>query len=164
MHITDLTTERIELEPDDTTQLGDGVSSPPSPKILGNFIHKGCTFTELKRRGGVSLYLRRTPYGPTYEVVQVQSHKKDRYASGNLIARAGDEFYPSSASFGDKGWYYPERPQAEAKFKELTESLPILAQKTRTQAPIQTQTPYEAGLCLGSTPRVEFACSAGEEV
>ena len=99
----------------------------PSPKISGNFIGrgdtKGCTFTELKRRGDVSLYLRQTPHGPTYEVVRIQTHQKDRYVSGKLIARAGDEFYPSSASFGDKGWYYPEKPQAEAKFAELTAEL-----------------------------------------
>ncbi len=96
----------------------------PSPKILGNFIGrgdtKGCTFTELKRQGDISLYLRQTPNGPTYEVIKVQRHKNDRYVAEKLIARAGDEFYPSAASFGKKGWYYPERPQADAKFAELT--------------------------------------------
>ena len=96
----------------------------PLPKILGNFVGrgdtKGCTFTELKRWGDVSLYLRQTPHGPTYEVVKVQRHKKDRCVAGKLIAHAGDEFYPSSASFGEKGWYYPERSPAEAKFAELT--------------------------------------------
>lgn len=99
----------------------------PSPKILGNFTGKGdtkgCTFTELNRRGDVALYLRQTPHGATYEVVRVQTHKKDRYVSGKLIAHAGDEFYPSSGSFGEKGWYYPERPQAEVKFAELTAGL-----------------------------------------
>jgi hypothetical protein len=114
----------------------------PSPKILGNFTGKGdakgSTFTELKRRGDVSLYLRQTPHCPTYEVVRVQKHKKDRYVSGKLIARAGDEFYPASNSFGEKGWYYPERPQAEAKFAELT-----------------------AALCTCSTPCAECACLNG---
>jgi len=159
MNIVDFRGERIESDPDDATEPGKGVNTHPSPKILGSFIGKGdakgCTFTELKRRGDVSLYLRQTPHGPTYEVARVQTHKKDRYASGKLIARAGDEFYPSSASFGDRGWYYPERPQAEAKFKELTESLPILTLKTPAQASIQTRTPYEASLCSGSAPRVE---------
>jgi hypothetical protein len=156
MYIVDFMGVKIELEMDDASHLGKSVNPHPSPKILGNFIGKGdakgCTFTELKRRGDVSLYLRQPPYGPTYEVVRVQSHKKDRYASGKLIARAGDEFYPSSASFGDKGWYYPERPQAEAKFKELTETLPILTRQTRTQASFQTRTTHGAGLCSGSTP------------
>ena len=162
MCIIDFMGERIESGPDDVTDPGKGVNTHPSPKILGSFIGKGdtkgCTFTELKRRGDVSLYLRRTPHGQTYEVVRVQKHKKDRYASGKLIARAGDEFYPSSASFGEKGWYYPERPQAEAKFKELTESLPILTLKTPAQAPIQTRTPSGTGLGSGSAPRAEYVC------
>jgi hypothetical protein len=118
------------------------MSPHPSPKILGNFIGKGdtkgCTFTELKRRGDVSLYLRQTLHCPTYEVVRVQTHKKDRYVAGKLIVHAGDEFYPPSNSFGEKGWYYPERPQAEAKFAELT-----------------------AGFCSCLTPCAECSCLNG---
>ena len=126
MYIVDFMGVKIESDPEAVTEPGKDVNPHPSPKILGSFIGKGdakgCTFTELKRRGDVSLYLRQTPHGPTYEVVRVQKHKNDRYVSGKLIARVGDEFYPSSTSFGDRGWYYPERPQAEAKFKDLVES------------------------------------------
>jgi len=162
MHITDLTAERIESEPNDASHLDEGVKPQPYPKILGNFIGKGdtkgCTFTELKRRGDVSLYLRQTPHGPTYEVVRVQTHKKDRYVSGKLIARAGDEFYPSSTSFGDKGWYYPERPQAEVKFKELTETPPILPDKHELKPRFRHELPTRRVLTQVHPPCSEYVC------
>lgn len=56
-----------------------------------------------------------------YEVVRIRKAKKDY--NGFFSIQEGDEFYPSSESWGTYGWTFKTLEQAEAKFNNLTTTL-----------------------------------------
>ena len=93
-----------------------------TPKKLQPFRKMKSDFSEIKRDGNIALWLRMTAHGPSYEVVKVQTMKKDRVISGVVVGRSGDEYYPSCESFGRLGWHYSDIQSAERKFCELVEA------------------------------------------
>jgi len=76
-----------------------------------------------KRTGNVCLFHRKAYGETTYEVIIVQIAKKDQSVKGRLIAKAGDERYPSPSQWGIAGWTYSasQSNEAEQRFQEQEE-------------------------------------------
>lgn len=55
-----------------------------------------------------------------YEVLTILRHTHDRLIGGRAISSAGDEFLPSSESWGQYGFTYTNEREAMRKFYELT--------------------------------------------
>lgn len=80
------------------------------------FFRHGFTYRLMKREKNVCLYSL-TKYGRmSYEVMKVQALKKD---SDFLKRKAGEEFLPSSSSWGSQGWSFNSLKEAERQFKAV---------------------------------------------
>ena len=85
---------------------------------------KQFTFTLIERRGEVATYKKVDDSGGCeYEVMVVQRHKVDREMRGVVVSRAGDEYLPSSASWGSKGWTFSKKGDAKNKMNGVIEMM-----------------------------------------
>lgn len=89
-------------------------------KLETKFTKWGCDFTQLERIGDVAIYERVDKYSYTsYEIVIVQSHN-GREIGGKLYPPS--EFFPSSATWGIKGWSSTTIESARGKFADICEA------------------------------------------
>jgi len=80
----------------------------------------GYTYHLVKRNGLVALCRMVKPGAKdSFEVIKIQTHKKQRVFKGRVIAEQGDEYYPGAEMWGKNGWSYPDLDGAEAKYSEL---------------------------------------------
>ena len=82
------------------------------------FRHDGFDFRLIKRTGAVALLSKSKPAGHvSYEVVRLV-----RVAEREMFGRTipAHEAMPASEQWGERGWTYCDREQAEKKFSELT--------------------------------------------
>lgn len=90
-------------------------------KLLDNQIkYKGFILTQISRDGNIAVYSQvwtgcKNP-SVAYEVIRVQSHN-GREIQGKVYPPA--EYYPSSESWGQKGWTYTDKDSALRKALEL---------------------------------------------
>jgi hypothetical protein len=88
-------------------------------KILAlEFASKGFDHKQIERTGDVALFeRRRVGKGyPHWEVVKIGRH--NGYEIGGVKVEAA-ETYPSSESWGTKGWTFQDFTKAQAKFRSL---------------------------------------------
>jgi hypothetical protein len=81
---------------------------------------KGFTFTLIKREGNIAMYQQRLDISDTkssnFEVIIVGSHNGIKIADNYLPP---SELYPSASQWGNTGWTYNSRENAEFKFTHL---------------------------------------------
>ena len=79
-------------------------------------------FEQLAREGMVVLFRKSKPEFPKhcYEVVVLHESKDHLGPRGNLILAA--ECMPQNEKWGEQGWSYRDKEDAEAKFRGLIES------------------------------------------
>ena len=83
-----------------------------------NFHSDGFDFRILRRGGDVALVVKSKPGGTSsYEVVRL-IHVPARQMFGRLVP--AHEAMPASEQWGQRGWSYPDRDRAEAKYRKLT--------------------------------------------
>jgi len=86
-------------------------------RMKTDFIKGGFHHIQIKREGGVAMFAR-TKNGRThFEVVRPIS--APAYELAGIKFPAG-EHYPSSETWGQRGWTYVDREDADTKFNALT--------------------------------------------
>jgi len=92
-------------------------------KMTGRADQKSCEFNSIERSGEFAIYSRTDKNGTKhFEVIHIQTQKKDWIMGGKLVAKKGDESYPSSATWGTSGWTYKKMEGAKKKFDNLVET------------------------------------------
>jgi len=85
--------------------------------LAKTFTKNGFEFEQLDRRGGLAIYRKHKKNKCiSYEVIRIQRH--DAYELGGNQIEAG-ECYPSSESWGSKGFTFTGYKEALAKLAEL---------------------------------------------
>ncbi len=80
----------------------------------------GYTYHLIKRNGLVALCRMVKPGAKdSFEVIKIQTHKKQRVFKGRVIAEQGDEYYPGAEMWGKYGFTHTNLEDAEAKYSEL---------------------------------------------
>jgi len=94
-----------------------GNKSAPHARLLGEFGHRGFTFTQLKRVGAVAIY-QQTKNGqtPAFEVVVVRKREASFIFGKELPAT---EYYPRNEEWGAYGFTYRSFEDALTKLGEL---------------------------------------------
>lgn len=104
--------------------------------LATNFTKWGEEFVQLQREGRVALYSRTKPgRAADFEVIIVQQYPAYEM---NGVAMPATEAFPSSNSWGEKGWTYTadDRAGADARFHAL-----CVRFGTRKSVPVRRRSP-----------------------
>jgi hypothetical protein len=94
--------------------------------IEKEFSKYGEKFVQLDRVGDVAIYSRESS---GYEVILVQRCSSDREIGGRVVSQVGDEYYPSTESFGRLAWAFMTIECAMAKFRDVVKAQEIKVKK-----------------------------------
>lgn len=85
--------------------------------LATQFRKNGFDFTMLKREGNVALFQKSKPHftEPHFEIILVQSHNGYELAGRKIEAA---ETFPSSETWGTKGWTCSDEQRARELFLE----------------------------------------------
>jgi hypothetical protein len=93
-------------------------------KLESTIRKKGFVYTLVKRQGNVAIYEQQMESIHNslkhYEVILVGSHNGVKIANNYLPP---SEMYPSSSQWGNTGWTYSSKDEAEGKFSSLLKTV-----------------------------------------
>ena len=92
--------------------------------IQSSFTKKKFEFTLIKREENVVLFKKTQGEFIGYEVMLVNTAKRDVTMGGVVTMHAGDEFLPSDSQWGRLGWSYHNLVDAEARFNKCLGIVP----------------------------------------
>ena len=108
--------------------------------LPAQWTRRGYVSRVIKRAGNVVMV--QLGKADCYEVAIVQQHNGRTLPDGRVLEPA--EYMPCDEEFGTKGWYYPDRDMANAKYRELVaaQDAPKAPKRGHYSArPIPTPTP-----------------------
>ena len=88
-------------------------------KFTGRGDSKNCQFELVERVGDSALYSRTKDGIKSFEVIKIQTTKKDWIINGKVVSPAGQETYPSTSSWGTLGWSFNSLEKAKDKLEEI---------------------------------------------
>jgi len=87
-------------------------------KLAKKFTSKGFTYTEITRNGDKAIYRQeKDDMQPSYEVVVIGKHTGYELNGVKILPA---ETYPSSTTWGIRGWTFTDLDLAKKKFKKIS--------------------------------------------